>query len=102
MPDKDGYPTEEELKKIREWDIVRGDPIQLMNYVRSIWWHARQLWREIKTVDEMDYDISTGGWSGNEDLIGALSDNQIFWTAYWHSSTRGGKYQFIVGAMRDR
>lgn len=34
--DKDGYPEEEELKRIWEWPYE--DLHGLMNFIRSIWW----------------------------------------------------------------
>ena len=38
-------------------------------------------------------NISTGGWSENEDVINDLKET-IFWMLRWHQSTRGGHYEF--------
>jgi len=38
--------------------------------------------------------VSTGGWSGNEELIGAMRMNFILWSQWWWSSRRGGHYVF--------
>ena len=40
------------------------------------------------------WHVSTGGWSGHEDVISALRDNLMFWMLSWVSSTRGGHYVF--------
>lgn len=36
----------------------------------------------------------TGGWSGNEEIIGAMMENRPAWLELWYSTTRGGKYEF--------
>ena len=85
--DAEGYPTEETLMAIRRWDP--NDFYGLINFIRPIWW-ASFGWRE-KGAYLM---ISTGGWSGNEDIVIALQSNRIWWTLYWELSKRGGHYIF--------
>jgi len=95
MPDENGYPTEEELEKIRTWPLLEW--AGLMRFVKSVWWSADWGWSEAESPErkgEMMYQISTGGWSGNEDLIEALRDNMMFWAVCWYSSRRGGHYEF--------
>lgn len=86
--DPEGYPDEEELKCIREWP---KDWEALMEYVKRRWWMPDWGWTEAR---KKTYVISTGGWSGNEDLIGAMHDNWIFWSMCWEQSRRGGHYIF--------
>ena len=85
----DDYPDDDELEKIKKWrwDDSKG----LMEYVCD-------LWRDYGFIkqDENIYELSTGGWSGNEDIIGALQENTMFWAMYWWSSRRGGHYEFRV------
>lgn len=95
----DGYPDEDELRRIREWPHEGGFP-GLMDFVRERWAYADWGW----TVDgeTKTYRISTGGWSGNESLVEALQENTMFWTLCWESSRRGGHYEFspiVPGAL---
>ena len=89
----DGYPEEQELKKIKEWDYK--DFPGLMGFVKGLWSYP-QYWNETHADNHTIYEISTGGWSGNEDLIAALMVNRMFWVVCWLSSRRGGCYEFEV------
>jgi hypothetical protein len=40
------------------------------------------------------YHVSTGGWSGNEEILSAMQDNLIFWMVCWQEHKRGGHYVF--------
>jgi len=94
MPDKDGYPTKKELGKISVWDI--NDLHGLMEYVEYLW-H----WEDYFERDGNTYTLHTGGWSGNEDIIGSLMSNQMFWMFNWYQSQRGGHYIFARHALEE-
>ena len=87
------YPTDEEIEKIKTWSIsTREDCKALIEYVRTLWnWGDTFI-----TVEGSLYKMATGGWSGNEEIIGALQDNHIFWLLCWKMSTRGGYYEFEI------
>ena len=98
--DDDGYPTDAVLEKITNWSHT-DKFVHLMEFVKDIWWQADWGWQEYNTKDyknrhEITYDISTGGWSGNESIISALQDNRLFWMFCWEQSKRGGHYRFKV------
>lgn len=99
--DKDGYPDEHELKKIEQWDS--RDLEGLMEYVKDLWKYSDfGFWKQTKnSFGHNEYRISTGGWSGNESIIGALQNNLIFWGMCWLSSKRGGHYVFEVRKVKD-
>lgn len=85
------YPTEDELKKITEWPYPDFDG--LMKFVESLWMYAEEgYWKR----EGQRYSISTGGWSGNEEIIGAMQQNIMFWTMCWYQSQRGGHYVFHI------
>lgn len=99
MTCSDGYPTEDELAKIREWDW--HDPIGLMAYIKGLWYMPDWGWFEEAAPPEDDrpakrYYVSTAGWSGNESLIAAMQANHMFWMLCWYSSRRGGHYEFRI------
>lgn len=93
MPDQDGYPTPSELRKVKKWSSdPHFDFMALMEFVRSIWWCSD--WGF--TRNGRTFRVSTGGWSGNEQIITALESNWIFWSLCWVSSKRGGHYVFKI------
>lgn len=87
--DENGYPTDEELETITKWSYK--DFPGLMDYVSTLW-H----WDNYFKKEGNHYTLVTGGWSGNEALIGALQDNRMFWMNCWELSQRGGLYEFEI------
>ena len=81
------YPTDEELDTITKWDAqdIKG----CFEYMAELWAYP-----EYFTLEDGKYHVSTGGWSGNEDIIGALKDNLLVWLFTWEQSRRGGHYIF--------
>ena len=90
--DYDGYPTEAELRKIRKWPYT--DFVGLMEFIRSnCWWpNGDSGWKQ----RGRRYRLATGGWSGNESVIGALSRNPMFDALCWQSSHRGGLHIYHI------
>lgn len=87
MPDQDGYPTDDELQRVRDWPA--DDPKGWMKYIRTIWHLAD--WGFHDKGDE--WRVSTGGWSGNEEIIRVMQDTDL-WFRVWESTRRGGHYIF--------
>lgn len=96
--DDEGYPTEAMLEKIEKWDASEGSYNDLMKFIKPYWRYSFEwYWSETEYESEgIEYSISTGGWSGNEDIIRALQMNRLFWCLYWLQSRRGGHYIFKV------
>jgi hypothetical protein len=101
MPDQDGYPTDEEIRIIKEWPISENY-YAWFAFIRSCWWYADWGWHEEDAIGELSnkpvhrYSISTGGWSGNESIIEAMQDSLFPWITTWVKSERGGHYVFHV------
>lgn len=90
MPDEKGYPTDEELQRVLEWDC--NDPMKLIFFLEDIWWNAYPLIK-LKGKRVIHVELHTGGWSGNEDIIKVLRET-MFWLMYWQQTKRGGHYYF--------
>lgn len=88
----DGYPDEAELARVRNWPLTENWR-PLIDFVRARW--ALTDAPEPEVIDGATfYAFHTGGWSGNEDLIGALHSNPAFWLVCWERSHKGGKHVF--------
>lgn len=100
------YPTEEDLKRIEEWDYK--DLLGLAQFVKSIWWHGEDMATiSEEKVNEFDkkyrmFKLVTGGWSGNEDILRALHNNQMFSMLAWQSSFRGGLHIYHIRDWSDK
>ena len=96
MLDDDGYPTDEALELISNWDVK--DIPGWFAFVQSLWaltqWKIEDATHDITDRPITRYTMSTGGWSGNEDLIGAMQRNWLMWNVTWVQSRRGGHYIF--------
>ena len=85
------YPTKEELEFIALYRFNHDKGfLPLVEHILRLW-H----WSDYAKWDGKNLELHTGGWSGNEDIINALTDTP-FWMFYWKKSERGGHYYFEV------
>lgn len=95
------YPSESDLRMIRNWDIMEEGYQGLLEFIEGIWWggdmggfrwHGRWL------------QLHTFGWSGNEDIVHELRHKtKYFWGLFWRMETRGGHYYFeLVPWMKNK
>ena len=94
--DIDGYPTEEYLDFIRGYDFLFEDVRPFLDILRDGW--AYRDWGfkfRRKYKDHQTLELHTAGWSGNEEVIGALKETYFF-TLYWEKTHRGGHYYFKI------
>lgn len=96
---KEGYPTDEALEKIQNWEIGPGDVDckDLLDFVEELWYYPNYF-NENNGV----YEVSTGGWSGNEEIIGALYENFMFSISCILGQRRGGHYVFVLPSVRNK
>jgi len=72
--DSDGYPTDHTLKTIREYQTHnKEDRKELLEFCMEAWKYD-----DYVSQKNERYSFSTGGWSGNEDIIAAMMKNHIF------------------------
>lgn len=95
---KDGYPEEEELEIIKEWNAI-ADPFGLIEFIESITW-CPDWCISLKGKNVKWFEFHTGGWSGNEEIIEALNQNAMFFTLYWVKTNKGGHYYFKVKIIK--
>jgi hypothetical protein len=88
MTDDGDYPSCEDIYKIIEWPD--NDVMGLIEFIQSIW-H----WPDMASLDGDKFELHTGGWSGNEEIVDALMGT-MFWMMCWESSRRGGHYYFEI------
>lgn len=81
------YPTDEQLEKIAKWNFVEVN--SCFDFIENLWWTPDLIQRDGSTVF-----MSTGGWSGNEDIISAMKRNALLWNVCWVQSRKGGHYIF--------
>lgn len=89
------YPSEVDLKYIKEFDLLKRPVKELLDHVEQIWEYGD--WGFKRTYHNLQ--LHTGGWSGNEDIIEALQHNFLFWGMYWQKELRGGHYYFNTGMV---
>ena len=87
------YPDERDLQRIARWNSVH-DMRGLLTFVRRLWTYPDYFEGDPDTG--YHFDLATGGWSGNEEIIGALQENLTFWGIAWVSSNRGGRHVFDI------
>lgn len=90
--DDDGYPTDGTLETIKNFVVNNDEDCEkLLQMASQVW-----LYPDYFTKDESTkcWFVSTGGWSGNEDVIKALNENHVFWMLYWKQTRVGGHYVF--------
>lgn len=104
----DNYPTDEQLIKILEFDGAGGNLNDWFALIYMPWWMPDWGWTCEEDVEDDNgfgvtrYHLSTGGWSGNEAIIGAMQDNWLAWGRCWVQSRRGGHYIFEVPVDAQR
>lgn len=104
MTEESDYPTYEQLQRVTEWSEFfphtneHADYSAWFAFIKSIWWMPDWGWKEYDGKDDGEpirvFHISTGGWSGNEDIIHAMSKNFIGWSQTFRIHRRGGHYEF--------
>ena len=97
--DECGYPTEETLDELSSIKPLTQENLQkIMEIVHSHWQWADKMY--LLDQERGCLQLITGGWSGNEEIIGALRENRIFWALCWYQSRRGGHYWFDLRRIR--
>ena len=89
--DINGYPTEATLEAIEKWDS--RDLEGLLRFIASAW-H----WPEYAKTNALGFWVfTTGGWSGNENLLDALRHNPMWQLGLvWNNIYLSGGLQILA------
>ena len=107
--DRDGYPTEETLERIRTWPIdTAADMHAAMDFAGRAWSYPDR-WVRTEEADpyfptlppKRVYRFSTGGWSGNESIVAAIEQNPLLQALGAYSWKRGGHYEYRFPMEKD-
>lgn len=91
--DGDGYPTDAAIERLESFEGSAGE---MVDYISSL---MRNGFAQLDNCkDSFDrpqkrLTLVTGGWSGCEQVIGALHET-MFHFMFWESSFRGGKHTY--------
>jgi hypothetical protein len=95
--DSEGYPTDEFLKWIEEFNPLEHQVLNFINVLFENWCHGDYGYKlKKKYAGYCSLELHTLGWSGNEDLLRALEKNIYFFLLYWKKTERGGHYYFSL------
>lgn len=101
--DSCGYPTDETLDAIRNWQpnfSVTYPWADLIRFCRETWnMDYGAIFDEVDEDGDALLCLVTGGWSGNEMAESAMMENWMFSAMHWHSSYRGGLVKFVIPAI---
>lgn len=87
--DTNGYLTEKTIDLIKGWSIRQGYDSLLEN-IRPLF----SAYGRCERRSDGTWEVTTGGWIGNEEIVSALENNYAFWAICWQLSKRGGYYEF--------
>ena len=85
--DEEGYPTEETLEKIKNWDP--NDFNGLAVFIYNLWIYGNYS----NYYPDISLALSTGGWSGHEDIINSIPKEWI--NNFLIQSESGGHFIFM-------
>ena len=92
------YPSQDMLDRIANLSILSNPPVgmssmdEFMKMIKYAWNH--DMGKIVHARDPFKLELTTGGWSGNEDIVTAIQSNYMFWGLYWQMSKRGGYHLF--------
>lgn len=94
---RNGYPTEDTLETIRHWPIAETGLESLLRFIQTAWEYPNMM-----TEQNGLWMFSTGGWSGNEELIDAFEALPWRNLAKGEASFIGGHYVIALTSEAAR
>lgn len=99
--DDEGYPSEEYIKFIKDWEPKVCPFHDLFNSFLSAWRYktdAYKIHHDSKVNGVTPVEFHTLGWSGNEEIINAIFENIYITHVFMRYRARetGGHYYFVL------
>ncbi|WP_460709015.1 hypothetical protein [Myceligenerans halotolerans] len=92
----DVYPTDHALDSLQTF---RGSPKEFLDRVHGLWNFTYGTLKQTPAEDwqrpVVSVELVTGGWSGNEAVIAAITDT-MFQILFWQASARGGWHEYRI------
>ena len=88
----DGYPDDEDLDYLKNSSFEGLKSFEEIKILFEATGYSNC--RIERDTGKWVLTLSTGGWSGCEEMIGALMRNFVWWGKHWYSTQRGGLYIF--------
>lgn len=92
--DADGYPTQEFLEWIDDYNILFNGIHALVDAIEPNWRYGDKYF--VKKKPRNGYfklELHTGGWSGNEEILSALR-SKFMWNYFATEWKAGGHYYY--------
>lgn len=95
------YPEEAEIKQLETFkpndgESLRDAFLRMMDFVHELWEYKEFGWTHIEDKNgEHHFILATAGWSGNEEIIGAMRSNFLTHT-FFRSMHVGGLYHYTT------
>ncbi len=78
------------FQAIKSWELKKSqDYYDLAKFIIRNWKYDDYI-----SLRGRKFKLSTGGWSGNEEVMSALDQNKMFNMVCWESSKRGGHFVY--------
>jgi hypothetical protein len=97
--DRDGYPIEEDMEALRNWSgpVEEVDDVldAVGDYLKECGYGSAKRYPK----DGTEWRFATGGWSGCEEVIGAIP--LLVQSLAWRSSHRGGLHIYGLEVLGE-
>ena len=96
------YPDSADIEALKKYNVLKQGVDDFIKLLASAW-NSDMGRMDTHIIEDtgmivnrsIQIELATGGWSGNEEVISALHDNEWFlWSMFWQKSERGGLHVF--------
>lgn len=93
------YPTDSVYAAIVSWPYT--DIHGLFDYIEPLVSDYGTVRRIPRNDGSTLFRLTTGGWSGNEEIVSAIQDNLVIHSFTWEMSVRGGMHVWRIPKKKE-